>query len=197
MTPPPPGRAPPSPEKPVSSLAELRRRVPGILEQVNAEPQLAMAAAVNPLLALDELGVVLTPELRAEVELLVRFSRDDARRHEELTAQVTELAGRHVDHTRAEDLHTLLTHELKVQLPDGVSCLPLPFVPGGKAAEDPLSRLDPAAHPILGPLIELRALEARQPRLADPELYAEVREGHKKLPISRIQGRLHQVDDDG
>jgi hypothetical protein len=78
----------------LTTLTELRRRVPAIVERINADPLLATAAAANPILALEELGERMSPALTAAVERRVRFSREDAKRLEALSREVEQAAGR-------------------------------------------------------------------------------------------------------
>ncbi len=221
----------------ITTLTELRRRVPSILERINDDPALAAAAATNPILALDELGERLTPALAADVERRVRFSREDAKRLEALGREVARAAGRSCRLEDPEQLARLLFVELGLQPPGLRARAPgsqarAPGSPAGRArsqaqssraqatdagavspqllrlveplpprtsaerkpAPDPLAHMS-ATHPVIKPLLAYRELEASQPRLASPELYAAVRSGAHPLPVSNLRARLRRPAD--
>lgn len=232
---------PPRQERPaaITTLTELRRRVPSILERINDDPALAAAAATNPILALDELGERMTPALTADVERRVRFSRVDAKRLEALGREIDRAAGRSCRLEDPEQLARLLFVELGLQPPGSraraaesqarapgspargqtrsqakssraqatdasaispqllrlVEPLPLRTSAERKPAPDPLARMS-ARHPVIKPLLAYRELEASQPRLASPELYAAVRSGAHPLPVANLRARLRRPASD-
>ena len=53
----------------ITSMADLRREEPRIVERINAAPNGARLFAVDPLRLLAEIGVALQPEGRRQVEL--------------------------------------------------------------------------------------------------------------------------------
>lgn len=59
--------------KVVRSHAELHRLLPRLFAQQEEHPQLAIAALANPILALQELGYDLAPEIAGHMERLARF----------------------------------------------------------------------------------------------------------------------------
>lgn len=71
----------------ISSLKELQALMPQIVPQVNANPSLALAAAANPLLALEHLGYKLTEQAVQEIGPYARFGPDGLKRLAELERQ--------------------------------------------------------------------------------------------------------------
>jgi competence ComEA-like helix-hairpin-helix protein len=192
----------------VGSWEQLQTNIESILEQMNASPQLALAAAANPLLALEELGYDIDPAARSEITRRLRFSPRIAVRLRQLEDEVAAIAGRRVDLDSAEDLQRLLFKELrldargdseddyqqKAQHKQGWSpsldTRPLPpdLSSIGKR-DDPLRVLE-GKHKVMEPVLEYRRLEASTPRLASKQDYERVREGQIQLGVEKIRGRL-------
>jgi hypothetical protein len=193
---------------PVESFEELRRNIPEILEQINADPGLARAAAANPLFALEELGYELPEPLKRAVERRVRFKPDELERLDRLSSDVFQQAGHPFDIDSQDDLDQVLFEELQIprptsktrrapktkrrtpQLPDqpAVPYRRLPQVGWEPRLPDPLEPIA-TAHPIMTPLLEYRALEASHPRLAPRELYDRARRGDTGITVT-VRGRL-------
>jgi hypothetical protein len=164
-------------EKPetITTIEALRRRVPSIVKAINADPSLALRAGANPLLALEELGYSLTPELAADVALRVRFDEPTRKRLAELTVEIHRLAGEPFDIDSPKALGRILIECLK--LPAKPDMLPTPIKrPAGKPVTDPLAALA-GMHPIIAPLLEYRALQGGEPALAPADLYRKLQAG--------------------
>jgi hypothetical protein len=182
-------------KKTLRTLAEIQKRIPLIVAEVNANPQLALAAAANPLFALEELGYGIAPEVRAEVEDTVRFGPETAQQLQELRSQIFQAAGRTFDLQSEEELRQVLGEELKLPLPAAgkESATPaasgklvlLPQLRWSEKTPDPLEGLR-VAHPVMAPLLEYRRLEAGEPRLASRAVYDGVRQGKQSTPIGSI-----------
>jgi len=186
---------------------KLQERISSILDQLNANPYLAMAAAANPLFALGELGYEIDPQARPEIEDRLRFDPPTVIRLRALREEIFSHAGHPFDLNSAEELKRVLFEELDLsvsgdgqtksqqqqrELPD-TSPLP-PQLSWVEKVEDPLEILR-GAHPIMFPLLEYRRLEASKPRLAPRPLYEEIRQGKRRLPIHNIRGRLKSKPD--
>jgi hypothetical protein len=190
----------------ISSWTELREQAPYLLERVNSDAGLALRAAMNPLLALEELGQEVDPAGRQEIEDRLRFRPRAVARLRHLRKAIHKQSGRAFDIDSGAELAVVLFDELHVgQLDQGrrpgryekrrslrpdTSPLP-PQVGWGPKVTDPLEVLR-GAHPIMEPLLEYRRLEASAPRLASPALYEAVRSGRRKLPTLTARGRLRR-----
>jgi hypothetical protein len=206
-------------DRKIRSFQDLRRRVPDILERVNADPALALRAAANPLLALEEMGYDLPREVRAEVERHVRFPRADRERLDALSSEISRLAPEPFDPDEPEELERVLFRKLKlpplpqrVPIPAGpvkaapraraaasaVPAHPLarPIVPpGAPKGVDPLEAIRDA-HPVVPVLLEYRRIQSTQPPLAPREVYERLRrQGGEDAagPRLRIRARLKRA----
>lgn len=196
----------------LTSLEALQRRVPSIVKRVNADPALALRAAANPLLALDEMGYTLPPELEHEVALRVRFNAEQISRLQALTSEIHKLAGESFDIDSPAALgHVLFTRLKLPPLPSpaqrvviakgavappshpritALDPLDPPYkVPGGIAPPDPLEALE-GKHPVIAPLLEYRAIQASVPPLASRELYDRIARGDVEGPTIRVRAKL-------
>ena len=202
----------------LTSLDALRRRVPQIVQELNAEPALALRAAANPILALEELGYTLDDALKREVALRARFDQPTIAKLQTLTRRVHELAGESFDLDSPEHTARVLFTTLGLERVDAVQRLviaegtlgegegrtrakrddprtnpaAIPRRPvGGVAPADPLAALE-GAHPVIAPLLEYRAIEGSMPPLASRELYERIGRGEVKSPRLTIRALLHR-----
>jgi hypothetical protein len=192
---------------PISTIDELRRLGPALIKTINADTALGVRTAANPLLALEELGYTLTPELHRQVEWRIRFSKETAQRLHALTGQIHQLSGQHFNIDSPQALADILFEDMKLrrprqtiraqaspeQLPPNLSDLPTeplpPQVGWMPKLTDPLEELR-GAHPIIEPLLEYRKLEASEPRLAPRELYEQIKRGEVQVPLKRFRVNL-------
>lgn len=190
----------------INSLEELQRAVPLIVKAINADPQFGLRAAANPLLAVEELGYVLSAEVRQQAERRVRFNLEQIARLNNLEQTIYKLAGQHFNIETPQELSHVLFDKLKlppiqlVEKPvastqasprtaEGSSLMLTPHAVGHAPISDPLEKLR-GTHPVIEPLLEYRQIEASTARLAQPEFYERIRKGAVQLPITRIQVRL-------
>jgi hypothetical protein len=189
------------PDRQIDSWQEAQAQVASLLEQLNANPALARAAAVNPLYALEELGYEISPRARPEIEERLRFGPRTVVRLQQLREAVIQAAGCSFNLDSATELREVLFDRLKLPVParqpaqrgrrrtpPDTSPLP-PQVSWAPHVEDPLEALR-GVHPIMDPLLEYRRLEASEPRLASRALYDEVRQGKRRTPLRRVRGVL-------
>ena len=181
----------------IKSREELHSLIPTLIEALNKDFQLALGAAANPFLALEELGYRVDEKIRPAVERRLRFPPATAEKLDELALKIYRLARRTFPLEDADELHRVLFEELKLPRPAAAGVkltAPLAYHAGrAKPVEDPLEALR-GAHPIMEPLLEYRRLEATAPRFAPRELYLRLRRGETWHPISRLQARLHKAD---
>lgn len=173
--------------------------MPAILKRHGEDQRAVLGALANPLLALEHLGYSFSQELRANLELRVRFGEKRAKHLRELEAAVFAAAGERFDLSSAEDLQRVLgplleekNHEPgaeKRMRPRAVITGRTPQLRWADRSEDPL-RPFAHVHPVVPPLIEYRKMEASEPRLAAGSLFREIIEGRRKLPVRRARFRL-------
>lgn len=199
-------------DKRLDTIGALRRRVPVIVKRLNDEAALALRAAANPLLVLQEMGIELTDRLAAEVELRLRFRPEQVERLQQLRADIQKRAGEAFDVDDPAQVHRVLFDRLKLSpLPPPAQPVVIarsqvarvyqssprheldhPWTaPGSVRRPDPLERLHDT-HPVLPPLLEYRALQASQPPLASRELVERLARGDAALPKIRIRARLQR-----
>jgi hypothetical protein len=198
----------------IRSLDALRRRVPSIVQRINADPALALRAAANPLLALEELGYKLDDAVQREAALRIRFDQATIDKLHTLAALIHELAGETFDVDSPTQLRRVLFDKLKLpplppapqrvkaasgalstrtveriaQVPTDPISVPIKPV-GGVRPPDPLEALR-GTHPIIEPLLEYRAIQGSEPALASRELYDKIKRGDANAPNLRIRATL-------
>lgn len=187
----------------VTSWEDLQREVAPIVDRINADQSLALAAAANPLFALEELGFEIDPDAQPEIEDRLRFRPPDAERLGKLRRDLHRQAGGPFDPASDADVRRVLTAAgVKVGRIVARERPPLAFAPrqadepqpkgaSAKQAEpdhaaDPFERLR-GEHPLIEPLLEYRRLEASEPRLAARDVYKALREGSRSVPVTRLR----------
>jgi hypothetical protein len=108
------------------SFEQLHRLVPALIGRLNKQPELAARAMANPLLALEELDIRLTPKVRKEAEYRIRFPESERAKADALDAEVARHAGRSVDAESSKDLENLLFRELRLERAEGHPSLDIP-----------------------------------------------------------------------
>jgi hypothetical protein len=186
-------------ERPIESIRELRRLVPSLIERINADQALALRAAANPLLAIEELGVRLAPSVRTEAERRVRFSKAARERLLALEKEVFKHAGHVFELDDPQALERVLFSEMKLprSTAQAQAKAVAPNAPKARAPSVAFARefVDPydvlaGSHPIMAPLLEYRRLEASQPKLAPRDLYERIHRGEVRAPVVRLRARL-------
>lgn len=192
----------------VTRIEQLQELLGDLLSRINGDQRLALAAATNPLLALEELGVRLAPEVRREIESRGRFSRRQLARREKLLDEFTQVvpgyAIKEADLLSARELRRLLRDFLKIEpgrIPADLDVRWTRAAANSKAAyskkaADPLDAVADA-HPTIPALIALRAIERKAMRFASPSIYRAIRLGELKLPILAISGHPAAARDPG
>ena len=189
------------PQTTVTSWEEIQARIEPIVAALNADTDLAIAAAVNPFLALEEFGIHVAPEARLEIEDRLRFSDRDRIRRRKLREAIFEAAGQTFDIGDAHELYRVLAHDLSLAPPpDEDGCVPpfpdthpLPVQTGAPRGdvppEDPLVVLE-GRHPIIEPLLEYRVIDASVHRMAPEPAYQAIRRGERETGIRDLRIRF-------
>lgn len=173
----------------ITDIAQLQEQITPLLERINSDSQLALAAASNPLLALEELGYRLAPPVRREIERRSRYTKRQLVRLDELHVQFARL----VPNFPLEDIDLLAAAQVRRLLREGLA-LPDQHIPREldmppRPAPDPLAPLADA-HPAMPALLGLREIERGALRFASAERYRALRSGKLKLPIVSVSGKL-------
>jgi len=183
----------------LNSWKEAQQQIGSIVSRLNANHALMLAAAANPLFALEELGYAVDENARQEFEDRIRFGETTAGRLHSLRQEIFKIAGKQIDLNSSSDLFDTLTKltsegtgrtHRKLQRTD-VAVL-IPEIMARTKRKDPLEQFR-NAHPIMEPLLQYRALEASTPRLATRATYDEIRQGTRQVPITRLVARLQEA----
>jgi hypothetical protein len=201
----------------INTIDSLRRRLPSIVDTVNADPELALRAAANPLLALAELGYVLSPELRQQAEDRVRFTVAEAAELTSLRSEIAHQLPGKLDLGSLRSLTRALgavgVHLSSSEVAAGPAAPmaqgrarsmrkkserrpPVIEVPPVELARDDSRRLIEALrarigdHPVVKPLVRYLELEASRPRLADQATYERLRSTTPQADASTVTIRF-------
>jgi hypothetical protein len=181
----------------IDSWADLQAKAARILKRLNADERLGLAAAANPMLALERLGYVVAPEARPPIADRLRLGPEAADTLIRLRSEIAGLADRAVDPDDPKDLRQVLIalgvigkkaygrHDLS----------PPRWRPGG-AGPDPLEDLRDR-HPVMAPLLEYRRVAAQAPAYAPSHVFARVVEGELTPAVAAVTGRLHRGNERG
>jgi hypothetical protein len=184
----------------LESWAQARRQIAEMVDRVNADPDLARAAAANPLLAIEELGYDIAPAVRREFEERIRFGQEIADERAALLGEIHRHAGRSFDVDSPEELEEVLHSDLGIGHSsrkrevaplriDELSVQPSFLGQPGRDRLDPLSRYE-GQHPIIKPLLRYRLIEANEPRLASQQTFEQIRKGVANMPGVRVKFRV-------
>ena len=178
----------------LNSWKQAQQQVGDILAALNADPALMLAAASNPLLALQDLGYEVGENVQQEFEDRIRFEPADAQRLRSLREEIFKIAGEPFDLNSPEAVSKILSRLVNYKSTHSLSVTevapPLP-TSDEKIASDPLEKLR-GLHPIIEPLLEYRHLDASTPRFASREVYDEIRQRKRAAPLTRLKARLQQ-----
>lgn len=172
----------------ITDIAQLQEQVPTLLERINSDRHLALAAASNPLLALEELGYRLAPQVRREIERRSRYTRRQLARLETLRTEFAKL----VPNFPLEDIDLLSAPQVRRLLREGLAVpdqrIPRDLDMPPRPAPDPLEPLADA-HPAVPILLDLREIERSALRFASADRYQQLRSGKLNLPIESVVGK--------
>jgi len=190
-------------KQPIGSREEILRLAPSLIEAVNADERLAILAAANPIMLMEDMGLRFTKEFKHHLERRFRFSAKTAEQLDGLEREIHEISSRSFDIDSPTELEHELFQRLDLPKPKGLKgqdhpskllsytasspASPLPPQVGwGQKIEDPLEELR-GLHPIMEPLLEYRCIEAKAPRLAPLEVYMRIKGGDANLPVTKIK----------
>jgi len=129
----------------VATFKAFHRLVPSIVKRLSEDRDLAVRAMANPVLAIEELGFDLAPEVALEIERRVRFSDETRGRLSAIETKLFEAAGERFDPGSPDDIERVLFSRLKLQRPAGLGSLEPPPARGLEAPRFTLERIAGAA----------------------------------------------------
>ncbi len=182
------------PKRAISSWKAAQALVPAILERLNADQPLLLAALANPLFALEELGYEIAPSFEQELVDRIRFRAKDAVRIRQLREEIFAQAGGAFDLESERETVRILFERLTLPRAayDGMQALRAPdFSFRRERTRDPLEALR-GEHPLVDSLLEFRRLNARAPKLAPRELYNEIKAGKHRLSLTKLHVRFQE-----
>lgn len=199
--------------KAVQSIEELREQVPAILKKLNANPSLMLAAAANPILALEELGYSIPDPLQRELDRRIRFTQAERAQLEKLEKRIFDAAGESFDVDDPQALHEVLFSRLKLPpltpatlrmtIAQSPAKTPEPLrprhelsvvyrAPGTAKKPDVLAPLR-ERHSVVELLIEHRDIAATHAPFAPRDLYKRIRQGGEGVPAFKLRARVHRT----
>jgi hypothetical protein len=187
----------------ISSLKELQLMMPEILKTHGDNRVLMLAAAANPILALEHLGYAILPEARHEIALHIRFGKETAKTLQEIEQAIFRTAGEVFDLQNPESTYKVIAPILKRDLCNTknqsdtevdkiLEILEQPYYPQqpwGATTEDPLLKYR-HRHKLLELLTDYRKIESTAPRLSSPEVFEQILHKKRVLPLKQLQFRL-------
>jgi DNA polymerase I-like protein with 3'-5' exonuclease and polymerase domains len=172
----------------LNSWRDAQRQEKAILALLHADPHLMLAAASNPLFALEELGYQIDEGLKQEFEDRLRFG-SGFEQMAALRKKIFDLAGKPFELNSAESLHTVLAGLLEKKVLRTLTLsdtAPLHALAATNAEiADPLERIRDA-HPIMKPLLQYRRADAGAPPFATRQVYQSIRGGERAPSVKDI-----------
>lgn len=179
-------------QKKIKSWEGLQAEVDKILPLLNKDQNLMIAAASNPLMALEELGYEIDMDIIGHVEDKLRFKTRQVAQLSKLRKSIYKAAGRKFDIRSPKDLNGLLFEELNVEAYDDKGCLIRKFINSPKKGNthDALQEYK-ELHPVITPLLAFRKIDASIAGFCNTHTYRKIRSGgYGKKSNIRLTARL-------
>jgi hypothetical protein len=159
----------------VRTWADLQARVEWIIGEITADAALTAAAAANPLLALEELGIVIDATARDAIADRLRYGPARSVRVRRLRERVRKAFGQDIDPEDEDSVRGIVLEENL-----------------GSSSSDLDATLHEASawHPGAKSLLELRSVVASAPGFAPRSTYQAIRTGDLSVPISNLRIRF-------
>lgn len=194
-------------EKKIATLKELQKLVPRLLKEHGKNQKLMKAALSNPILALEEIGYILSPKVKQEIEERARFNASQQKKRAEISEKINKISGKKVNLASK----TSVVNALKDALPEKTVSIGKKTVETSaifKAAQsnrdvsifqnkqkkDPLSEFK-SAHKMVPLLLEYREIEASVPQFGANKTFNSLLKGKEKksgIAISNVRFRMQE-----
>lgn len=167
----------------INSWEDLQANIKKIVSSLNKDENFKIAAAANPLFALEELGYEINHGIKGFVEDKLRFKTKDVAQLKKLRESIFKIAGQEFDIRSEEELNRVLFDELKLMAFDEKGCRLNPFISSRRKKDFPDDlEFYKELHPIIEPLLEFRKLDASVAGFSNREIYQKIRS--KQIPIN-------------
>lgn len=163
--------------KTIESWEDLQKNVTKIVAALNRNQNLLIAAAANPILALEELGFSIKPEILPEIEDKLRFKSSEIGKLDKLRKSVHKIAGKSFSLRSEEDLNRVLFEELDITAYDDSGCPIRKRIQVRRKGDDDDLLVYKELHPIIKPLMAFRDIDASINGFSDARTYQQIRNG--------------------
>jgi len=173
------------PEHTIATFKAFHRLVPSIVKRLSEDRDLAVRAMANPVLAIEELGLDLAPEVAREVERRVRFSEERRSRLSAIETKLFEAAGERFDPESVEDIERVLFSRLKLRRPADITSLEPPPPPGLEAPRFAVKKIEARAR---------KRASTRKAKAAPRFAVRRIEPPPRVDPLERLKGAHPVVD---
>jgi DNA polymerase I-like protein with 3'-5' exonuclease and polymerase domains len=162
----------------INSWEDLQKNVTSITRLLNKDQNLLIAAASNPILALNELGYTIQADILGHIEDKMRFKTQQVVKLKNLRSIILKTAKKYFNIRSKDQLEQVLFEDLQLEVYHENGC-PIsksiePFQKG--ACSDSLEPYS-GLHPIIEPLLAFRQIDASVFSFCDIHTYQKIRTG--------------------
>lgn len=193
-------------KKKLTHLKQLQKEVPDLIKKYGDNTDLARAAMINPILALEDIGYELSDELKHELEFHIRFGPEEKKRMLKLEKDIFKEVGKSFD-LRSEKQIRKNIHPLIDLKTDAVLAKPRTRisistskgksrVKAKKTSEESVSPYSGFSkkHKVIPKLVEFQKQELTTPQLGSKKLFKQALKNKKigGMKINSIRFRLSE-----
>ncbi|MFN2458142.1 MAG: hypothetical protein ABR502_08080 [Chitinophagaceae bacterium] len=193
----------------INSLKDLQQKMPRIIQEHGNNQSLTTLALVNPIYALEKIGYSFAKEAREEIELYVRFGKENTTYVKELKAVVFKYTGKKFNLDEPSELKkhiapilsrsqnepgdaTQKKYKSDDAIPSGLlHALSEKVIVEMGEVRDPLTAYK-NIHPAIDALVEYRKLNATNAPLADAATAEKIVKHRERLPLKNIRFRMNR-----
>jgi DNA polymerase I-like protein with 3'-5' exonuclease and polymerase domains len=164
--------------KNIHSWEDLQKNVTKIAATLNKDQNLLLAAASNPIFALEELGYKIDPGIIAQVEDKMRFTTKQVVQLSKLRKSIYTKAGKDFHIRSQSELNKVLFEDLSIEAYDAKGCLlPKEAIMRQKREGQSTLSLYKNLHPIIEPLLAFEEINASVSGFCDAYTSQKIRSG--------------------
>ncbi|MEM7513526.1 MAG: hypothetical protein AAF388_21540 [Bacteroidota bacterium] len=193
----------------INSLKELEAVLPKVLKTINTDENLSLAAAYNPILAMEKVGLAFSEGAKSEIELNIRFGKQKAKEVSRMEKEIIQLAGEPLNLEDAQSVSKFISKQLRSvklsKIPKSVNAKNkqdltrkvLRFVQNKAESSGKSREFDPSIlkfldekESVISKIIRYQILQLRFPRFGTQEGFDKLLYGEVSVPISGIKFSL-------